>query len=82
MPFDLWLAAAECDEHREREKLTGRNVQAGSGVVVAEAIGGQVALEVDFVLGRRGIHPVDDGIADDFLLKREPGLFARLGCAG
>jgi aldo/keto reductase family protein len=42
VPFDLWLAAAECDEHREREKLTGRNVQAGSGVVVAEAIGGQV----------------------------------------
>src|SRR3954466_13467733 len=49
----LRVAAAERDEHAEGEKLASRDVNAGAGQVVAEAVGGQQPLDVLLVGGGR-----------------------------
>src|SRR5208337_218910 len=69
--LDLGIAAAERDEQAEGEEFASRNVEAGAGVMVAEAIGRQVALDVHFVGRRRGVELLDHGVADDVLLDRE-----------
>ena len=70
--LDLRVAAAEGDEHGEGQQLAGRQVDAGAGVVVAEAVGRQVALDVLLVGRGGGVEPLDALVADDLLLHREP----------
>ena len=69
MTLGLGLAPAERDEHREREQLAGPDVDAGAGVVVAEAVRRQVAAGMCISSSARGgIHLIDALVADDLLL--------------
>lgn len=52
MPLNLRLAATERDEHAKGEKLARGHVDAGACVVVAEAVGRQVMLDVHLIVGR------------------------------
>src|SRR3954468_2650547 len=65
------VGAAERDQHGEGEQLAGSDVDAGTGVVVAEAVGRQESLDVLLVGGRVGVHRVDDLGPDDLLLHRQ-----------
>ena len=51
----LRLAAAERHQHAEREKFARRNVQAATGKMVAETIGGKQTLNMLRVRRRRGV---------------------------
>jgi hypothetical protein len=72
--FDLGVAAAEGGEHGEGKQFASRHVDAGAGQVVAEAVGGQVALQMLLIVRCGVIHGVDPFTADDLLLHGQPAL--------
>ena len=75
-----WLAAAERDQHREREQFARTQIDSSAGEVVPKAIRGQVALDLHLILWCRGVHRLDGLGADDPLLDREPFLHSVFGC--
>ena len=78
VPSNLRVASAEGDEHGEGQRLPRLQVDAGAGVMVAEAVGGEQAPEVRFIIGRSGVHLLDAPCADDLVLHGEALLFARV----
>ena len=71
MALDLRLAAAQRDEHREGQQLALPRIEPRAGLVVAEAVGREGALQGEQVGGRSFIHAVD-GLAEERLLEGEP----------
>src|ERR1019366_4261110 len=67
MALDLRLASPERDKHAEGEQLACLHVDSGARVVVAEAVGRHVALDVQLVFGRRSVEFLNDIAADDLL---------------
>jgi hypothetical protein len=79
MALDLRFASTERDEHAEGEKLTGGYLDADARVLVAEALGRKVALDVQLIVGRGGVEVLDDIAPDDLLLDRNALFLAVLG---
>ena len=76
MALDLCVASAERDEHTEGKQLSCGHVDAGTGQVVAEAVGRQCMLDVLLVGGRRGVELLDRLAPADLLLDRQALLGA------
>ena len=68
MALHLRVASAERDQHAQGNELACRDVDAGAGEMVAEAVGRYKALDVLLIGGRGGVKLLDDLIADDVLL--------------
>ena len=71
MSLDLGLAPAEGNQHGEGEQFARGDVDTGTGEVVSEAVGRQIALDVLFVLRGAGVKRVNPFRADDLLLDGE-----------
>ena len=70
MGLDLPFAAALRSEDRERQQLALVDGQKLSRIKIAEAVGGEIVLNVLLVLRRGGAHRVDV-VAEDRLLRRD-----------
>jgi hypothetical protein len=57
--FDRAVAAAERGEHGESQQFSSRHDNAGAGQVFAEAVAGQVSLQMLLIVGCALIHRVD-----------------------
>lgn len=68
--LDLPFAAALRSEDRERQQLALVDGQKLSRIKIAEAVGGEIVLNVLLILRRGGAHRVDV-VAEDRLLRRD-----------
>ena len=74
----LRFASTERDKHAEGEQLACGHVDAGASVMITEAVGREIALDVLLIGGSRGIKLLHGIATDKLLLNRESFLRAVL----